>query len=52
MFKINLDEQGNIDQIDVPGLHELSYLALHWRSPYFVNILVRGAPVMKPYTAL
>ena len=32
-------------RIDVPGLYQLSYLALHWRSPYFVNIFVRGAPV-------
>ena len=24
------------------GLYQLSYLALHWRSPYFVNIFVRG----------
>ena len=28
---------------DVPGLYQLSYLALYWRSPYFVNIFVRGA---------
>ena len=41
-------------RIDVPGLYELSYLALHWQSPYFVNIFVRGcqSEVMKPYTAL
>ena len=45
--------------VDVPGLYQLSCLALHWRSPYFVNIFVRGAgapgrqsEVMKPYTAL
>ena len=25
-------------RIEVPGLYQLSYLALHWRSPYFVNI--------------
>ena len=41
-------------RIDVPGLYQLSYLALHvhWRSPYFVNIFVRGrqSEVMKPYT--
>ena len=24
------------------GRYQLSYLALHWRSPYFVNIFVRG----------
>ena len=30
-------------RIDVPGFYQLSYLALHWRSPYFVNIFVRGA---------
>ena len=37
-------------RIDVPGLYQLSYLALHWRSPYFVNIFVRGrqSEVMKP----
>ena len=29
----------------MPGLYQLSYLALHWRSPYFVNIFVRGVPV-------
>ena len=30
------------------------HLALHWRSPYFVNIFARGrqSEVMKPYTAL
>ena len=41
-------------RIDVPGLYQLSYLALHWRSPYFVNIFVRGrqSEVMKPFTAL
>ena len=40
-------------RIHVPGLYQLSYLALHWRSPYFVNIFVRGrqSEVMKPYTA-
>ena len=27
-------------RIDVPGLYQLSYVALHWRSPYFVNIFV------------
>ena len=32
-----------------PGLYQLSYLALHWRSPYFVNIFVQGcqSEVMK-----
>ena len=41
-------------RIDVPGLYQLSYLALHWQSPYFVNIFVRRrqSEVMKPYTAL
>ena len=38
-------------RIGVPGLYQLSYL--HWRSPYFVNIFVRGgghqSEVMKPY---
>ena len=35
----------------MPGLYQLSYLALHWRPPYFVNIFVRGrqSEVMKPY---
>ena len=38
--------------------YQLSLLALYWRSPYFVNIFVRGggggrqSEVMKPYTAL
>ena len=33
---------------------KLSYPARYWRSPYFVNIFVRGrqSEVMKPYTAL
>ena len=26
----------------MPGLYQLSYLALHWWSPYFVNIFVCG----------
>ena len=30
-------------RIDVPGLYQLSYLALHWRSPYYMSIsFVRG----------
>ena len=27
------------------NLYQLSYLALHWQSPYFVNIFVQGVPV-------
>ena len=51
---INLDEQRKIDEsgtwtcdlrIDVPGLYQLSYLALHWRSPLFCQYLCSGAPV-------
>ena len=36
----------------MPGLYQLSYLALHWRSPYSVNIFVRGrqSEVMKCIT--
>ena len=26
----------------MPGLYQVSYLALHWRSPYCVNIFVGG----------
>ena len=26
----------------MPALYQLSYLALYWRSPYFVNIFVQG----------
>ena len=33
--------------LDVPGLYLLSCLALHWRSPYFVNIFVRGGASQK-----
>ncbi len=29
--------------INVPALYQLSYLALCWRSPYFVNIFVQGS---------
>ena len=32
-------------RLDVPGLYQPSYLALYWRSPYFVNIFVWGVPV-------
>ena len=49
-----MDEQRKIYcdlRIDVPALYQLSYLALHWRSPYFVNMFVRGAS-QKSYTAL
>ena len=54
MNKEKFTRAGLEPAIDVPGLYQLSYLALHWRSPYFVNIFVRGrqSEVMKPYTAL
>ena len=34
-------------RIDVPALYQLSYLALYWQSPYFVNIFVRGGASQK-----
>ena len=42
------------DSIEINVTETENYLALHWRSPYFVNIFVRGrqSEVMKPYTAL
>ena len=37
----------------MPALYQLSYLALYWRSPYFVNIFVRGrqSEVIQPHRA-
>ena len=41
-------------RINVPALHQLSYLALYWQCPYFVNIFVRGcqSEAIQPLTAV
>ena len=46
--KTNLRERDlNLRPTDWRGLYQLSYLAIHWRSPYFVNIFVRGGASQK-----
>ena len=41
-------------RIDVQVLYQLSYLALYWQCPYFVNIFVRGCQSedIQPLTAV
>ena len=42
--RIDLSEiQTNDLRINVPALYKLSFLALCWQCPYFVNIFVWGA---------
>ena len=48
--KTNLRERDlNLRPTDWRGLYQLSYLAIHWRSPYFVNIFVRGGASQKSW---